>query len=79
MSPHAGRLGFGDALELPLATQVGFKLREHPQHVEEALAGGRAGVDRLLARLERCAARADLAYDVLQVTNAACQATRSAD
>ena len=40
-----------DPLHLPLAPQVGFELCEDTQHVEEALAGGRAGVDRLLRRL----------------------------
>jgi hypothetical protein len=33
---------------LPLAPEVGLELGEHAQHVEEALAGSRAGVDRLL-------------------------------
>jgi hypothetical protein len=32
------RLGSVDALELAFATQIGFKLGEHPEHVEEGLA-----------------------------------------
>ena len=47
---HARRLGLGDTLKLALAPQVGLELGEDAQHVEEALAGGRAGVDRLLGR-----------------------------
>ena len=38
---------FRNSLELPLATQVSFELREHAEHIEEAFAGGGAGVDRL--------------------------------
>jgi hypothetical protein len=41
------------SLELALAAQVRFELGEHADHVKEALAGGRAGVDRLLGRLEQ--------------------------
>jgi hypothetical protein len=47
-----GRLGLRDALKLPFAPQVGLELGEHPEHVEEALAGRGAGVDRLLGRLQ---------------------------
>jgi hypothetical protein len=34
-------------------SEVRLKLGEHAEHVQEALAGGRAGIDRLLCRLER--------------------------
>ena len=47
-----GGLGLGDPLERPLAPQVRLELGEHAQHVEEALARGRAGVDWLRGRLE---------------------------
>jgi hypothetical protein len=47
------RLGLGDSFELTLAPQVGFELGEHAEHVEKALAGRRAGVDRLLGGLQR--------------------------
>ncbi len=40
----------GDPLQLPFPPQVGFELREHAEHVEEALASRGAGVDRLLCR-----------------------------
>jgi hypothetical protein len=30
-----------------------FKFREHPKHIQEAIPGGRAGLDRLLRGLER--------------------------
>ena len=46
-------LGLGDPFELALAPQVRFELGEYAEHVEEALAGGRAGIDRLLGRLGR--------------------------
>jgi hypothetical protein len=52
------------------APQVGFELGEHVQHVEGALAGGRAGIDRLLGRLEAGTASPDGANDVLKVTDA---------
>ena len=32
-------LGVRDALKLALSTQIGVKLREHTEHIEEALAG----------------------------------------
>jgi hypothetical protein len=35
----AGCLRLGNALELALAPQIRLELGEHPQHVEEALAG----------------------------------------
>jgi hypothetical protein len=34
----AARLGGVDAIELAFATQIGFKLGEHPEYVEEGLA-----------------------------------------
>jgi hypothetical protein len=48
----AGGLGLGDPLQLALAAQVRFELGEDAKYVEEALAGGRAGVDWLLVGLE---------------------------
>jgi hypothetical protein len=44
----ASGLGLGDPLKLALAAQVRLEFREHAQHVQKALAGGGAGVDRLL-------------------------------
>jgi hypothetical protein len=44
------------AFKLALSAQVGLELGEHTQHVQEAFAGRRAGVDRLLRRLEAGAA-----------------------
>src|SRR5262252_7101075 len=41
-----------DALHLPFAPDVRLELGEHAQHVEEGLARGRAGIDRLLGRLQ---------------------------
>jgi len=49
----AGRLGLGDPLELALAAQVRLEFGEDAEHVQEALAGRGAGVDRLLGRLQR--------------------------
>jgi hypothetical protein len=49
----AARLRSADPLQLPLAPQIGLKLGEHAEHVEERLARRSAGVDRLLGRLQR--------------------------
>ena len=32
---HATGLGGGNPFQLPLTAQVGFKFREHPQHVQK--------------------------------------------
>jgi hypothetical protein len=64
----ACRLGFGDTLRLTLAPQVGFEFREHAEHVEKALAGRRAGVDRLLGGLQRRAGGPYGAHDIPKVT-----------
>jgi hypothetical protein len=47
----AGGLGLGDSLELALAAEVRLEFSVQAEHVEEA-AGGRAGVDRLLGRIQ---------------------------
>jgi hypothetical protein len=39
--------GFSNALKLTLAPKVGLELGEDAEHIEEAPARGRAGVDRL--------------------------------
>jgi hypothetical protein len=41
LSSRTGDASLGDAFELALAAKVGLELGEHPEHVEEALAGGR--------------------------------------
>jgi hypothetical protein len=69
-----GGLGLGDALELPLTTEIGLELREHAEHVQEAFAGGRAGVDRLLRCSEARTLRFERADDVLQIADRTCQA-----
>jgi hypothetical protein len=51
-STWACRLGFGNALKLAPAAKIGSELREHAEHVEEALTSRRTGVDRL-----RCSPR----------------------
>jgi hypothetical protein len=38
-------LRLGDAFQLALATEVGFELGEHTEHVEKALTCRRAGID----------------------------------
>jgi hypothetical protein len=48
----AGFLRLGDALELALFPQVGFELGEDAEHIEEALADSRDGIDRLLGGLQ---------------------------
>ena len=62
-----------------LATEVGFELGEHAEHIEKALTCRRAGIDGLLGRLERRAARADCAHNVLQVADASCQSVNASD
>jgi hypothetical protein len=51
-------------MRIPLA-----ELREHAEHVEEALSRRGTGVDRLLCRLERGALRLHGPDDVLQVAD----------
>jgi hypothetical protein len=60
------------------ATQIRLELREHPQHVEEAVAGGSAGVNRLLGRLEGRPARPHRADDVLEIPRCSERGGRSA-
>jgi len=71
-------LRLGDALELPLLPEVGRELGKDTQHIEEALAGRGAGVDRLLGRLQSGALGLNRTRDVLQVTYTAGQTFRSA-
>jgi hypothetical protein len=59
-------LCLGDAFELTLATQIGFELREHAEHVQEALAGSGAGIDRLRGRSQRGAAGLHLSIQVVR-------------
>src|SRR5438105_11632383 len=61
----AGSLGLGDAFHLSLFAQVGLELREHAEHVEEALARRGAGIDRLLSGLQRGALRLHGPNDIL--------------
>lgn len=63
----APRLRGGDSLGLPLLAQVGLELGKNAKHVEERLAGGGAGVDRLLGRLERHSPALQLMDDILQI------------
>jgi hypothetical protein len=68
--PFTGGLRLGDTLELALAAKVRLEFGKHAQPVEKAFAGGGAGVDRLLGRLQRGATGPHRADDVLQVTDA---------
>src|SRR5262245_66441991 len=72
-------LGGGDAVHLPFASEVRLELREHAQHVEERLAGGGAGIDRLLRSLEVNVLLAQLMHDVLEVPHASRQAIDACD
>jgi hypothetical protein len=45
--------GSCDAFQLSLLAQVGLELREHAEHIEEAFAGGGAGIDGLRCRPQR--------------------------
>ena len=57
-----------DPLCLPLSSQVGLELCEHPKHVEEGLTSSVARIDGLLGRFEVHAALLQIMDDVLQVT-----------
>jgi hypothetical protein len=59
----------GNPFELPLAPEVRLELGGHPEHVEEAIAGGGAGVDRLLRGLQDRAASPDSSDNILQVSD----------
>jgi hypothetical protein len=61
------------------AKTICLELGEDPEHVQEALAGGRAGVDRLLGRLEARAASPHCADDVLQIADAPGEAIDAGD
>jgi hypothetical protein len=64
---------------LPLAAQIGLEFGEHAEHIEERLAGGGAGVDGLLRRLQRDTAGLELVHDVLKVLQRARQAVDAGD
>jgi len=49
---HPSSFGLCYPLRLALAAEIRLELGEHPKHVEEALAGGRGGVERLLGGIE---------------------------
>ena len=68
---HALRLGLRDPFKLTFLAEIGFELSEHAKHVEKALAGRGACVDRLFGRFERGALGPDCSYDVLQVADRA--------
>jgi hypothetical protein len=68
-----------NSLELTFAPQVGFELGEDTEHIEEALAGGCAGIDRLLSGLQDRALRFEGADNILQVADRARQAIDTRD
>lgn len=67
VDPSAFRCG--DAFHLSLSTEICLELSEDAEHIEEGLAGGRAGVDRLFCRLQRHPFLLEQPYDVLQIPN----------
>jgi hypothetical protein len=69
LTPAIDAPGFGlrYPFQLALAPQIGFELGEYALHVEEGLAGGGTGVDRLLGRAQRDAPVLQLVDNVLQV------------
>jgi hypothetical protein len=54
-------------------------IREHPEHVEEALARRRAGVDRLFGRLQRGPLGSHGANDILKVPDTPREAINAGD
>ena len=69
----AARLGGIDPFQLALASQIGLELGEHPEHVEECLAGTSAGIDRLLGRPQGDVLGPEFVDDVLEVAQRAGQ------
>jgi hypothetical protein len=55
---------------LAFLPKVGFEFRKYAEHVEKTFACCRAGVDRLLGRLQGRAASLHRAHDVLKVPDA---------
>jgi hypothetical protein len=64
--------------KLPFAPQVGLERGEHPEHVQEAFARRRAGVDRLLGGPQRGALGPHGSNDILQVADAPGEAINTA-
>jgi hypothetical protein len=61
------RFRCGNSFGLAFLPQVGLEFGEHPEHVEEGLAGRGACVDRLLSRAQRHPPFLQLMDDVLQI------------
>ena len=76
---NASRLGLRDPLHLSFPAQIGFKFREHPEHVQERLARRVAGVDGLFGGLQRRALGPQFTYDVLKVAYAPRQSVNPSD
>jgi hypothetical protein len=68
---NAGRFGFGDAFELALLAQVSLELCEYPEHIQKALAGRCASIDRLLGGFESGTFSLHSANDVLKISDTA--------
>ena len=75
----ASSLRLSDTFKLAFAPQIGLELGEYAEHIEEAFAGGGAGVDRLLRGLQDCATSPYSSYDVLQIADATRQAIDTGD
>jgi hypothetical protein len=75
----ARRLCLGDTLKMAFAPEVGLELGEHAEHIEEALAGGCAGIDRLFGRLRDGTASPYSAHDVLEIADASREPINTGD
>ena len=64
---NAAKLGRLNPFELALAAQIGLKLGEDTQHVEEGFAGGSGGIDRLFRRTQGHTAPFQIMNNVLQI------------
>jgi hypothetical protein len=76
---NASCLSLRYSFYLPFTAQIGFKFREHPEHVQKRLAGRIAGVDWLFRGLQRRALCSQFPYDVLKVAYAPRQSVNPSD
>ena len=72
-------LGLRDTFNLALAPKIHFEFSKHAQHVEEGLAGGGSGVDRLFGRTQRDASAPEFVDNVLQVLQRARETVDAGD
>ncbi len=71
---HAARFSFLDAIHLPLGANLGLKLRNRSQHIEEQAAGRITRIEVLVHDLEVDLLAGECIGDLTQVQGGASQA-----